>query len=773
MFGMFEDSTITSDVHADVTIACWVSPRLRPFARSLGVIALMASNAGHAQQSNLGGSAPSPSPDDVIPDVVVTAQRRQERLMDVPVSVSAISGATLAETGIRETRDITQLAPGITFNDSGPNDTFAIRGVSLNDDGDSNESPIAFYRDDVYIAALGGIQSAMFDVNRVEVLRGPQGTLFGRNATGGVVQLISNKPTDTYSGAISVQYGSYNQVILNGAFGGPINDSIRERTAFTYDRDDGWQHNLVTDTRAAKANNWAVRELVDADLTDKLTLEFNVHVAINHDVLPIYGSRGIYNASSGTFNYNTQVATGQLCTQTQVIALARQCTNFFGFRNPNPTPTTVYSVLAAPASNIRNYGGSATLKYAGGWFDLTSISAYEYSKKWYNEDGSPGPELDDVDPWGATRAQISQELRASGELEVAHWTAGLYYFTEHLTDGYWGIVNLVPILGTYGYQNQYSERTNAGAAYAQADYKISPEVTVTTGIRYSEESKTLNITDSYAAPTYFEEDKAKAHATTWKAALEWKFVPDWMTYASISTGFKSPGFNTTGVIAGDSVPSKPEHITTYEIGLKGSFWDNRVKTTSAIYYNHYKDFQLVDFVSVPGSLYQLTRLINIPLARTHGAELDVDVTPIRHLNFDLNASYTESKIVAPGIYDGPVDLNGAYVTNTPKQTVKATIEYHWENDAVGTIAPRISADYQASFAPYLTCEVYISCIVPAYAIANSAVVWTPPSGKYHIEAFANNLFNKAYETGSYYYGDINALIWGRPRMVGARFYTHW
>ena len=717
-------------------------------------------------------TAQAQDPASSVQEVVVTAQRREQKLMDVPVAVSAVTGATLAQTGIRETRDITQVLPGITFNDNGPNDTFAIRGVSLNDVGDSNESPIAYYRDDVYIADVAGIQSEMFDVSRVEVLRGPQGTLFGRNATGGVVQLISNQPTPYYTGDLSLQYGSYNQVIVNAAGGGPLlGDVVLGRTAFTYDRDDGWQHNVVTDTRTARANNWAFRQLVDVEFTSNFKGQFNVHLGRNDDVPAIYGTRGGYDAASGVYNPQTGVATGVYCTQAQVIALAPQCTNVFGFRDPNPSPTKAYSTLADPPSKLRNFGSSVTLDYGGGWFDLKSITAYESTRKFYYEDGEPAPEAEFIDLWGATRKQISQELRASGDAGALHWTAGLYYFTERLTNGYWGAINLVPIFGTYGNQNFFHELTNAGAGFGQVDYKLPHDLTLTMGIRYSQERKKLDITDSLTAPTYEEEDISRAHATTWRVALDWKFAPRWLAYTSASTGFKSPGFNTSAVVAGGSAPSQAEHITSYELGAKGGVWDNRIQLTGAIYYNHYENFQLVD--TVPDGVLVISRLVNIPLAKIYGAEADISARPIRDLYLDLNASLTHSKIVAPGDYIGALDLNNTSVTNTPKVTVKASAEYHFDSISYGEFSPHANFDYQSSFFANLSCQLYTSCIIPSYYLLNLGIEWTPPGQEYHFDFFVNNVTDVKYQTGSFYAADVNGLVWGRPRLMGVRVFRHW
>ncbi len=363
-------------------------------------------------------SAPN-SDSQTVEEITVTAQRREEKIMDVPLAVSAVSGEALTEAGVTEPRDLANLVTGLQFQNTGPTSVFAIRGVTLNDFGDSNESPVAFYRDDVYIAALAGTQTQMFDINHVEVLRGPQGTLFGRNATGGLVHAISNQPTDYFTGEASLQYGSYNQVIANGAVGGPISDRIRVRSAFTYDRDDGWQLNRYTDTRLAKADDWAVRQLVDIDLTDKLLLSLNVHGGVNDDIAPGYGFRGAANP-----------LTGETCNDGQILSL--QCTSYLGFSDPHPDPTHVYSDVAAPPLRIKTFGTDATLKYRGDGFDITSISAYERTQKYYEEDADANPEPEFTAQYNADRRELSQEIRVSGQENAVNGSGAFISSTRGL-----------------------------------------------------------------------------------------------------------------------------------------------------------------------------------------------------------------------------------------------------------------------------------------------------------------------------------------------------
>ncbi len=678
--------------------------------------------------------------------------------MSVPLAVSAISGEALKEEGITQPRDLANVVTGLQFQNTGPTSVFAIRGVTLNDFGDSNESPVAFYRDDVYIAALAGTQTQMFDINHVEILRGPQGTLFGRNATGGLVHTVSNQPTDYFAADASIQYGSYNQVVLNGAAGGPINDKIRIRSSFTYNRDDGWQLNRYTDTRLGSANDWAVRQLADIDLTDKLMLSLNVHGGVNDDISPGYGFRGTVNP-----------VTGAACTDSQIVS--NQCTSYLGFRDPNPSPTHTYSDVAAPPLRIKTFGADATFKYNGDNLTITSITAYERTQKFYEEDSDANPESELTSQYNADRKEITQEIRASGEIDALKWVGGLYFFNERIGDGLFTVPDLIPLYGTYGFQNQFQVSTQSGAAFSQVDYDILPDVTLTGGIRYSVETKHLNITDSVTAPTYVENDGTTVRMPTWKVGANWRFADGWLSYAAVSTGFKSPAFNTSGVTAGGSTASQPERNTNYELGVKGTTDSRRIQVTSAFFYTSYREFQLVD--SDPSDRIPVVRLINIPKADIYGFEEEAAAKPLDGLTLNLNATWTHTKVTAPGIFLGGIGLDGLRLTNTPQVTLKGSAQYDWDIETVGTITPRLDFSYRTSSLPTLSCAIGDACRIQAYWLANAGIAWKPPSGDYLFEAFVENMFDKTYETYSFVTADVNAIQWGKPRMWGIRASAHW
>ncbi len=338
-------------------------------------------------------------------------------------------------------------------------------------------------------------------------------------------------------------------------------------------------------------------------------------------------------------------------------------------------------------------------------------------------------------------------------------------------DGLTTLPDLTEFYGTLGLQNQFQVATQAGAAFGQLDYDIVPDVTLTAGIRYSVETKHLNITDNTAAPSYVENDGTTVRMPTWKVGVDWRFIDDWLAYATISTGFKSPAFNTSGVTAGQSAASEPERNTNYEIGFKGTADSNRIQFTSAAFYTNYRQFQLVD--ANPSDVIPITLLINIPKAEIYGLEGEIDTKPLPGLSVNLNGTWTHTKVTAPGFTLGGIDLDGLHLTNTPQLTVKGVVQYDWNVDRVGTISPRFDYSYRASSLPTLSCANGDACRVEPYWLADAGIGWAPPTGNYRIEAFIENLFDKTYETYSFVTSDVNAIQWGKPRTWGIRASVYW
>ena len=573
-------------------------------------------------------------------DMVVTAQPREQRLLDVPISVSAMSGEALETQGVTQPTQLAGFVAGLQIVNQGPVARFAIRGITLNEFGDANEPPVAFYSDDVYIASTAAIRSTFFDVSRVEVLRGPQGTLFGRNATGGLVQVISNSPGASFGGNVGAQYGSFDQLLVNGAVDIPIAPWLKTRFSGIFDRDDGWQRNVFNGNRWARTNSLAVRGIADIELSSAVTDRVKVQVGRTRDVSPGFGFNGLF-ADNGL---------GAQCSNEDILAAL--CFTRAGYRDPDPDPRHIQSDLVEPRHHVDTLGIDNTLKYDGDGFAMTAITAFQRTRRLYEDDVDSTPLPMFGSRFRSTRKQFSQEVRFSGESGRVTYLLGGYFFYERVGPASTVLYQAIPILNrTIGLRNDFRLTTDAWAGFGQLNYALSDDVTLTAGGRYSTEVKRLSISDDFTQPSYTGRERAKADRFTWKLGLDWRPAPGWLTYASVATGFKSPAFNTTLVGPGGSVPSRPEKNISYEIGVKGETADRRFSLSAATFYTDYRDFQII---AVPTNApIPLAVLRNADKAEIYGVEAETVLRPVPGLRIVAALGVASWTMIIPRIE--PID----------------------------------------------------------------------------------------------------------------------
>lgn len=724
----------------------------------VGTLQVMGGSA-HAQSQTPAGQAASAANVD---EVIVTAQRREERLVDVPLSVSAVSGNTLASIGVTQVTQLQNIVPSLDIADAGPVPKVGIRGIALNDFGQSNESPVAVYFNDVYIGSTVSPLSQIYDIDRVEVLRGPQGTLFGRNATGGLIQIITKKPTADESGQASFQIGSFGQTILQLSQNVPLSPSVRTRTAIIYNHDDGWQKNVVNGSRLASTNLAGIRETVDVDLSPSVTNSTVLHYGWEKDASNDYAFRGTMTSP-----------TGAKCTLAAIQA--NQCVTSDGFRNPNPKPQYIYSSLVDPLNYLQTYGVDNTLKYSGNGVNLTSVTAYEKTDTKRTEDDGGTADPIDIITYQATREQFSQEFRADGEINKLKWVAGAYYFYERLPHGYVTAPNLIKAFGTtVGFQNQYNQTEKSAAVFGQADYKILPSLTLTGGLRYTDETRELTITDTFQNPSFINTYKPKADKVTWKAGAQWQIQDRVMAYASVSTGFKSSAFNTLQVGPNQAVPARPEEDLSYEIGLKGETEDHRFQGSLAAFHTDYKYFQLIS--TDASTAVPVTTLLNVPKADIDGVEAEFTARPIGGLMITGNVAELDTKVHAPDVLvstfpSGKISIDGMPLTLSPKFSAKGMIRYDFQTSHAGVFSPWVDGSYKTKAYSKLPANPLDE--IPAYALFNAGVTWALPDGRWKLDLLVENVANKAYLTQATYFSGLDFERFGKVRTFAIKASTSW
>ena len=542
-----------------------------------------------------GGSAATDAPA-ALPEIVVTAQRRSENLQKVPISVTAITAAKLAAANITTTADLAAITPALTLSQSQGSLEPRIRGIGNSSAGPSVENSVATYIDGVYISLAANSLLSLENVQQVEVLDGPQGTLFGRNATGGLVQVITKDPKSTFSGNADFSYENYDTSRIGLYVTGPITDHVdADLAVYASHQGDGYGVDLAnnkdtykTDRDIAVRSKWLAR--FDEGTTVRLAFDFSNTVSSNPGFSTVNG---------------LQPSLGRFTPQ----VLATLDSHVYDDDDNNPF---IHRVTAG--------GVSARVDQEVGPITLTDIVAYrrvEYQQS-FDADGLPAQIVQQS--FKLPEEEVTEEFQIApthaGKLQ---WIAGLFYF--HDDSAY---DPLITAIGAPPAQSQsislpnFTTRSIAG--YGQATYEVLPDTHLTAGIRYTYERRTeggLAEAVSSRGQTVTPIPEASTHTSTptWRVALDHQFGPDLLGYISYNRGFKSGGFNPT-VVA--QPPYRPERLDDYEIGEKSTLLDGRLRLNAAFFYYVYKDIQVNTFLNSLAVIY------NGASAREYGLDASFD-----------------------------------------------------------------------------------------------------------------------------------------------------
>ncbi|NML87575.1 TonB-dependent receptor [Sphingobium sp. TB-6] len=639
-----------------------IAQRVAPWMYGIAVGALLAPQA-HAQNAIPAeqGSASVASEgqqaaDLAIGDIIVTAQKRSESVQRTPIAITAIGGENLRSAGISSVAALTQSVPGLQLGKFFGVPGVTLRGITLNALNFGVENPIAFHTDGIYYGRPATALSGFYDIERVEVLRGAQGTLYGRNATGGSINIITADPTAHLSGYAQLNYGNYDHLAVEGAVGGPLSEKVQVRIAGRWDYHDGYGVNEATGRKIDDNRERAIRGKVKILPTEDLT------ILLAADYYRSKTHPGIH--------FQGTISGGPLWGAVPPAFLA-------GFV-PGAAPTKLRNISQEydPTSDSTFWGLSSTINLDLGSISLRSITGYRSSKS---------ASLGDVDLTSASlispskvaddATQFSQELQIIGEGDSAHWIVGGYYFHEKddgsLTSGFSNV--FLPLFGAptpatiYNTQGLYTGsqiKTDAYAIFGQYTRKFTDQLSVTLGGRYSIETKSTinqNVVDlfspfdlssmgtlpatlaiqcgaglptiGYAGSGVPCDPKHTWKAFTPKVGIDFQITPQTLFYASYTKGFKSGTYNF-GVVQ-DAV--KPEKLDDFEVGIKSTLLDGRLRANLAGFYYNYKDVQVYNTRPTQ------TVLENAAAAKIYGLEAEVIAKPTQALQFDLNGSWLHTE----------------------------------------------------------------------------------------------------------------------------------
>lgn len=634
-------------------------------------------------------------------DIVVTAQRREERLQDVPIAISALTGDSLAVGRAATAEDLSGSVLGLqldrVFQSSNP--TIFLRGVGVNDYNPASSGAVGVVIDDVFLNSSVGQLFSVYDVDRLEVLRGPQGTLFGRNTTGGLLNFVTKRPTFTPDASISATYGRYNQVYIDAAAGGPLaGDVLAARGSISFKRRDGWIRNLVDGRRQNDIDSLGGRVQLLFQPSDSFTA--NLKVEAGRSRASAYrGKQG------GVFN----PAANRPCTGQEVLQLTvcvNPLTGLGETANLNQARTNVTDNF----ENLDTMGGRLSLDWEVGGATLTSITAYVWNRRRLKQDQDmSAAEIISSPFWRERAQQFSQEVRlaSSGDTRF-RWIVGAFYLRENLKSGtnfqFLGAFNPTPGQPFFDPVNsiitlgrRYTQVTDSTAVFAQADWQATPELTLTAGLRYTWDDKKLDFITtagpagvpggtlipliglldsnpgSFAIDPPIQADDS-FNRPTWRLSAAYKATPDTLLYASYNRGFRSGGRNSGALVAPIEFSRvNAEKIDAYEAGVKADLLGRALRVNAAAFYYDYQDLQV--FTLEPGNPVPFQRLQNAD-ARIYGTEVEVTARPIDGLVLEggvayLNTKYTRLLDVLRG------NLTGNRLDKAPTWQVNGRVAYDW------------------------------------------------------------------------------------------------
>jgi iron complex outermembrane receptor protein len=517
-------------------------------------------------------------------EIVVTAERREENLQRVPVSVTAFSGDVLLERGTVRLEQLQSAVPGLTMN-TGVNNkstlTVVLRGLGEGGGGfASTESPVAFYVDDVFQGRLSGTNAQFSDIERIEVLRGPQGTLFGRNAQSGAVNIISRTPGDDLYGNLSLGYGNYDTIMSRGAIGGPIGGTpLSASVAFVYrDQNDGFKRNVVLNRDVDKEEATGFRGKLRYRGGDR----FDATLAVSNTV-----NKGAFEPVAVSLTTLRPLTGSYYITQSPFESVGRTEITNVNFRF------------------TYDFGG-VELKSISAWQKLEDAFRWDLSGG-FRQGGTIVPGFDRNS--NTDQQQWTQEVQLSGSAfdERFNWIVGGFYYTENvqqrLADAVTPALFFVPVPGQDRPLTIFSSNNESWAGFVQGSYDLTDRLTLTAGLRYTTEDKRVNgARRPLLAPiTVPFRNQTSYNAWTPRFSLEYEVNEAVFLFASAARGFRPGGYSVGGATAaGISTPYGPESVWSYEAGTKLDLFDNRVRVNATTFLAQYESLQAAFLQAGPG-----------------------------------------------------------------------------------------------------------------------------------------------------------------------------
>jgi iron complex outermembrane receptor protein len=710
---------------------------------------LLAGVSNAAEFSALQAAA-ADQPAGQISEVVVTAQRREQNQQDVPIAITTVTAQTLAAVGIANSTDLQLVVPGVDMSRQNVSALPFIRGIGTSNSAPGDENSVVTFIDGVYVAAPSASIFRLHDVERVEVLKGPQGTLFGRNASGGVINIITRDPQDRATLDLSTGYAEFDQVEASLYGQTPVGSGLATNLSISYlDQGEGWGKNVLSGREIHSASDLSVRNKwvwKPRDGTD---------VKVSFD----------YAESEPASGLDFGIIEG---------STAADGTEFVCF----------YCSSSGSIDRVENsqWGASIHLRQHVGFADLVGISSYRRTRSRFRlqQFGTAVPlsSLDIEQPSRTVTQEIQLQSPTSPTFE---WIAGLYYFDDEA--GFDPLI--VPEAGI----NLVSiETSQSYAAFGQATLRLLDRTSVTGGLRYTRDERRLQA--SIPGVLVLPEQAENFDKLTWRASIDYRGSEELLLFGSLSRGFKSGLFNT---VSPGAAPVRPETVDAYEVGFKSDLLLRRLRLNGSVFLYEVQDQQVL---SVTG--FGTTALVNAAESTIKGAELELSASPTARLNVSAAVSYLDGKfdrfpnapiytpclslnpatlspqstcLIVPGALGtsmilGGNDLSSASATGkptvrSPKWTAVLGAKYTLAT-RTGTFV--LSGNYYYNEGFNFTPSGRVQ--QPAYDLLNAAISWTSPRGRWDVTLFGRNLLDEEYFAYALEQAFADNYSPASPRSVG-------
>lgn len=679
-----------------------------------------------------------------VQDIIVTAQKRSERLQDVPIAVTAISGEDLESRGVAKTLELAQAVPGLSYPVNLVSAVPRIRGVGTTSAVAGNEAAVATYIDGVYYASAASSLLSLSNIEQIAVLKGPQGTLFGRNATGGLIQITTKEPSQTFSGSVAATIGNHDTYGGSLYVTGGLGESVSADLAVYYnDQRDGFGRNITTGRDVNKSRELAIRSKFLFQLGDSTDFTLagdyaDMHVA-GPARRPAMGTTTITGVpyAGGPFDIESNIDNG---TQTE------------------------------------QFGVSAKFVHRFGTVDLVSITAYRRADTHvlFDIDATPlslfSSDIEFED------RQFSQELQlistASGPFK---WTLGGYYFRG--SGAYARATAGLPTLIQY---IETKQRIRSPSIYGQASYDFSDATSLTLGLRYTHEKRLFDgradiftRATGITAPTVPVSGELPEGRVTWRASIDQKVSPNVLIYASYNRGFKSGGFNGAKFAVAESFRS--EVLDAFEVGIKSDFLDRKLRINGAAYYYDYQDLQISSYVN--GTV----QFSNAAAAEIYGVDLEVTAKPFDALTLTSGFAYTHARfksfptaqtstpLPTGGNLISPGDASGNKVPYTPDWTFSIGADYRAQ---LPTGSLQFNVNYYHNDGFFGEPENRLR--QKAYDLLNGSIRWNLDADeRVSLLLWGRNLTNQVYATQTIAQAQLDLYVPAPGRTFGATASFRW